>query len=90
VEVLPSERWLGHGAGRLRLVHLLAGRDEARQCFVRQWLQFALDRTQLVMTSVPDDQRTSVDQALAEFVRSGFGLRELVVGVTGTDAFVRR
>jgi hypothetical protein len=71
------------------LARLLARREEVRRCFVRQWLQFALDRAQRVAATAPADG-SSVDQARAEFEASSTNLRELVLAVTRTEAFVRR
>jgi hypothetical protein len=72
------------------LAHLLVARDESRRCFVRQWLQFAVDRSHEVSAAIPEPEHTSVDQAFAEATSSGFGLRSLVTAIARTDAFVRR
>jgi hypothetical protein len=67
--------------GAIELASLLAESDDVRRCIVRQWLRYALGRYDTI------DDESSVDAAYGAYERSGFDLNELVVAVTGTDAF---
>jgi hypothetical protein len=73
--------------GPAGLARLLAGRDETRRCFVRQWLQFALDRTQRLARQDDLHART-VDVAQARFASSGYRLRALIVAVARSNPFL--
>jgi Protein of unknown function (DUF1592)/Protein of unknown function (DUF1588)/Protein of unknown function (DUF1585) len=75
--------------GPFELAHLLATRDEPRRCFVRQWLQYSTDRSQLVGSEIADQDRPSVEVALSGFAASGFRLRDLISAVAGTNVFLR-
>jgi hypothetical protein len=70
------------------LARLLAGREEVHRCFVRQWLQFAIDRKQL-RALPPDTELSSFELAYAAFTASKLDLRELVLTIARTDALVR-
>lgn len=71
------------------LATLLAGRDETRRCFVRQWLQYAVDRSVVVNSEIASADAPSVEVALRAFAASGYELRPLVIAVTRTNSFLR-
>jgi hypothetical protein len=73
--------------GPAGLAQLLASRDEARRCFVRQWLQFALDRTQRLARQ-DDLHARSIDVAQDSFASSRYKLRALIVAVARSNPFL--
>lgn len=75
--------------GLADLTELLARRPEAARCFVRQWLQYAVDRKAFVSGPIPNEWASSVELAFEAFDRSGLVLRELVLAITRTEAFTR-
>jgi hypothetical protein len=75
--------------GIAQLAALLASRSETRRCFVRQWLQFAVDRATVVRSEVPQPLAASIAEASAAFERSGLSLRSLIIAITRTEAFTR-
>lgn len=75
--------------GPASLATLLAGRDETRRCFVRQWLQYAVDRSVIVGTTTAPADAPSVEVALRAFAGTGYNLRELIVAITRTNSFLR-
>ena len=75
--------------GPAELARLLVAREETRRCFVRQWMQFALNRdVQIAPVPAPDDV-ASVEAALRAFKESGLRLSAAIVAVAQTDAFLR-
>lgn len=66
------------------LMPALASSNEVRACVATQWLRYVLRRQE-----APGDL-PSLEQAQKTFRDSGFDLRELLVGLVGTDAFARR
>jgi Protein of unknown function (DUF1592)/Protein of unknown function (DUF1588)/Protein of unknown function (DUF1585) len=75
--------------GAAELAELLAVRKETARCFVRQWLQYALDPRGVVRGPISEDLAASVASALGAFEHSGLVLRELVLAITRTEAFTR-
>ena len=65
-------------------LHLLAGSDKVRDCYSLQWLRAALGRLE-----APEDA-CSVATLKSLVVKSQGDLRELLVGLTQTDAFFYR
>jgi hypothetical protein len=57
---------------------------EARDCMSRQWLRYVLRRMETA------DEAGSFKLALADFEKSGWDLRELMVSTTKTRAFTHR
>jgi hypothetical protein len=57
---------------------------EARDCMSRQWLRYVLRRMETT------DEAGSFKVALADFEKSGYDLRELMVSTTKTRAFTHR
>jgi len=75
--------------GPASLATLLAGRDETRRCFVRQWLQYAVDRSVIVDSKIAPLDAPSVEVALRAFAATGYNLRALIVTITRTNSFLR-
>ena len=75
--------------GPAGLARLLAGREETRRCFVRQWMQFALARDAIITPKVAPGDEDSVEAALGAFTTSGLRLTAAIVAVAQTDAFLR-
>jgi hypothetical protein len=69
--------------GPVELARLLATDPAAEACMAKQWLTFALGRG---LTTTDDP---SVDAIAASFAASGFSLRELIVDVLTSDAFLK-
>ncbi len=70
-------------SGPGELVARLAVAPEARNCLVRQWFRYALNRPE-----TPADQ-PSVQAATRRFEMTGGNLRELIVAVATSNAFLR-
>jgi hypothetical protein len=62
----------------------LATNAEVRDCMSKQWLRYVLRRME-----VPEEEG-SFKSALADFSKSGYDLRELMVSTTKTRAFTHR
>lgn len=77
--------------GQPDLVEQLAGRPEVRRCFVARLLSHAVDPAPLPSSEpveIDSALECSIDEAHASFEASGGDLRELLVAVTGTPAFL--
>jgi hypothetical protein len=66
------------------LVRVLASSREARECFTRQWLRYAIDRFEQ-----PADA-AAVEYLASSYQRSGTDTRELIVQITRTLPFSHR
>jgi hypothetical protein len=62
----------------------LSQTTEARDCMSKQWLRYVLRRMET------SDEAGSFKLALADFEKSGYDLRELMVSTTKTRAFTHR
>lgn len=71
--------------GAVELSEALSTSTEVERCIAHQWLRYALGRE----LSVEEDGRAQRD-AFFHYIEHGRDLRELVVGITGTDAFRHR
>jgi hypothetical protein len=67
--------------GVVELAHALAESDAARRCVARQWLRFAVRRADTAADAC------SLERAATAFADSGHDVRELLVALTGLDAF---
>jgi hypothetical protein len=76
--------------GPADLAHLLVAREETRRCFVRQWMQFALNRDVMITADPAPDDVASVEAAVRSFSDSGLRLSAAIVAVAQTDAFLRQ
>lgn len=83
-EITDTPSTDGELDGAIELAHRLAESDDVRRCMSEQWLRFGLARY------IGEGDRCSLDQMNEAFVESGYDLRELVVAVTRTDAFLHR
>jgi Protein of unknown function (DUF1592)/Protein of unknown function (DUF1588)/Protein of unknown function (DUF1585) len=68
--------------GPVELAKLLSRDPLAETCMARQWLAFALGR------DLTDHDEPSVSLAFAGFSAAGFNLKELIVAVLTSDAFL--
>jgi hypothetical protein len=75
----------GEFVGAVELAHRLAGSEQVSDCMVRQWFRYGYGRTE----SIRDDT-CSLEQLEDTFDSSGGDLRELVVALTQSDAFLYR
>ena len=71
--------------GAAELGGMLAGSEDVATCVTRQWFRFAYGRTE----SAELDACT-LERLTDGFSESGYDLRELLVGLTQTDAFLYR
>lgn len=71
--------------GAVALAGALATSPDVERCLTMQWLRYALGREY-----VASEDGGSRTEAFAHYEDSGRDLRELVVAITGTDAFRRR
>jgi hypothetical protein len=67
------------------LASRLLSSDQAQGCFVRQWFRFAHGRSES-----DDFDRCSLESLETAFVEASFDIRELIVNLTQTDAFLYR
>src|SRR6185312_9152227 len=67
--------------GATELATQLAGATQTRQCFALQELRYALSRVE------SRDDACSAQALYAAFSSGKFGLKDLLVAMTGTDAF---
>jgi hypothetical protein len=63
----------------------LLSSEQAQGCFVRQWFRFAQGRSES-----DEFDRCSLDHLESAFVEANFDIRELIVNLTQTDAFLYR
>ena len=75
----------GEFVGAVELAHRLAGSEQVSDCMVRQWFRYGYGRTE----SIRDDT-CSLDQLEDAFDSAGGDLRELVIALTQSDAFLYR
>jgi hypothetical protein len=68
--------------GAVELGRALATSCDVRLCTARRWLEHALGR------SLGDTDEASVREVAAAFAASGFDLRELLVAIVQTQAFL--
>ena len=71
-------------SGALELSRKLAGSAEAQSCYVGRWLTYAYGRSE---TSADACSRASLEQA---FASAGGNVRQLLLALTQTDAFMYR
>lgn len=73
-----------HFDGPRELAATLAASNEAQQCFTRNWMTFARARP------LTDSDACSLEQLDASFAEANGNVRELLVALTQTDAFLYR
>jgi hypothetical protein len=74
----------GKFTGPVELMKKLSQSAQLRQCLVSNWFTFAYGRAET------EADRCSRAQLEAAFMKSGFKIRELVLALTQTDAFLLR
>ena len=75
----------GDFIGVAELGQKLASSQDVAQCVSRQWFRFAYGRTE--SAELDECNLQTLDEAFAE---SGYDMRELLVSLTQTDAFLFR
>ena len=83
-EILLTKADNGVFHGVVELGERLAGSAEVRACLVTQWFRFAHGRAET------KDDRCTMDSLGESFEASGGDIRELLVALTQTDAFLYR
>jgi len=75
---------VGAYSGPTDLAQKLATSDKVRACAVTQWFRFGYGRGET------DDDRCSMRALKTQFAASGYNIRELLLALTQTDAFLYR
>jgi hypothetical protein len=83
-EVVATEDIDGTYDGAVELAQALATSEQVRECVASQWFRFGYNRT------VTQEDRCSMDQLSEAFAASGYDIKELLVGLTQTNAFLYR
>jgi hypothetical protein len=83
-EVVATEDINGTYDGAVELAQALATSEQVRECVASQWFRFGYNRT------VTQEDRCSMDQLSESFAASGYDIKELLVGLTQTNAFLYR
>jgi hypothetical protein len=68
--------------GAVELMALLAADADVQRCMAQQWMNFALGRP------LTEADRASIDEAARSFRASGLDLRELILAVLTSRAFL--
>ncbi len=83
-EVVQTEDIDGTYDGAIELARALAGSTQVQECVSSQWFRFAYNR------SVTPLDSCSTEQLNERFAASNFNIRELLVALTQTNAFLYR
>ena len=83
-EVVQTDDIDGDYDGAIELASALAGSTQVQECVSSQWFRFAYNRT------VTQEDSCSVEQLNDVFRSSNFNVRELLVALTQTNAFLYR
>jgi hypothetical protein len=83
-EIVMTEADDGVFHGVIELGERLAQSAEVRACLVTQWFRFAHGRSETT------EDRCTMDSLVERFTASGGDIRELLVALTQTDAFLYR
>ncbi len=83
-EVVQTEDIDGTYDGAIELARALAGSTQVQECVSSQWFRFAYNR------SVTPVDTCSIEQINERFAASNFNIRELLVALTQTNAFLYR
>jgi hypothetical protein len=83
-EVVQTEDIDGSYDGAIELARALAGSTQVQECVSSQWFRFAYNR------SVTPVDTCSIEQINERFAASNFNIRELLVALTQTNAFLYR
>jgi hypothetical protein len=74
----------GTAANAIELSRLLAGADAVQSCFAGHWMQFAYGR------SLEEEDACNRQSVQTAFAASGFNIKQLLLALTQTDAFLYR
>ncbi len=83
-EVVQTDDLDGTYDGAIELAQALATSTQVQECVSSQWFRFSYNR------SVTQEDSCSLDQINETFVASNFNVRELLVALTQTNAFLYR
>ena len=83
-QVVQTDDIDGDYDGAIELASALAGSTQVQECVSSQWFRFAYNRT------VTQEDSCSVEQLNDVFRASNFNVRELLVALTQTNAFLYR
>jgi hypothetical protein len=83
-EVVQTDDIDGDYDGAIELASALAGSTQVQECVSSQWFRFAYNRT------VTQEDSCSVQQLNDVFRASNFNVRELLIALTQTNAFLYR
>ncbi len=81
-ELSRAETADGRFDGAVELGARLASSDQVRHCFATQWFRFALGRGER------DEDAASIEHAYGAFAKKGFDVRELIVAIAMSHAFL--
>lgn len=68
--------------GAIELGQRIAASEQAQKCFAGQWMNFGYGR------SVVDDETCSVSSVQNKFKETGYNIKELLLALTQSDAFL--
>lgn len=83
-EVIQTEDIDGNYDGAIELAKALSESTQVQECVSSQWFRFAYNR------SVTPEDSCSLEQVNERFMASNFNIRELLVALTQTNAFLYR
>jgi hypothetical protein len=83
-EVVLTDDIDGTYDGAVELAQALAESEQVRECVASQWFRFGYNRT------VTPEDGCSMDELKETFAASGYDIKELLVGLTQTNAFLYR
>nr|MDQ3036063.1 DUF1588 domain-containing protein [Myxococcota bacterium] len=83
-ELIGAGDATGTFTGAAELAAMLAGSDDASQCFTRQWMEYAMGRT------IATDAMCTADDVGAAFVASGRSMPALFESLATHPSFVER
>ena len=83
-EVIKTDDIDGEYDGAIELATALAGSAQVQECVASQWFRFAYNRT------VTADDSCSIEQLNDVFLSSNLNVKELLVALTQTNAFLYR
>jgi hypothetical protein len=83
-EVVQTDDIDGTYDGAIELARALAKSEQVRECVTSQWFRFAYNR------SVTKNDTCSFDKLYDAFSASNYDVRELLVALTQTNAFLYR
>jgi hypothetical protein len=69
-------------SGPLELVQLIAENEQTHACFAEKWLTFAAGR------NLTEEDHCLKEKLDAQFAASGYDIKELLLNITQTDAFL--